>query len=217
MTDLASRVWSTMSPINVNDMTEKKGNLTYLSWASAVEILGKHFPDHDFDTQFEKFDDGTVMVYSQLIIRDGEESYTRRMWLPVMDHRNNAIPNPDARKISDAMMRCLAKNISVATGLGLYVYRGEDIPSAEAEAKKTTINQDQAKLLAEAVEHSGKDLGQLFKAYRVNNLNELTNQQFDDAMARCQAQIAQNAATEQQDDVLEAQNRSALKSVRGGK
>jgi hypothetical protein len=198
MTDLASRVWSTMSPINVNDMTEKKGNLTYLSWASAVEILGKHFPDHDFDTTFDKFDDGTVMVYSQLTIRDGEESYTRRMWLPVMDHRNNAITNPDARKISDAMMRALAKNISVSTGLGLYVYRGEDIPSAEAEAKKHTITEDQAITVAEAIMHSGTDSDKFCNHYGVKDLRDLTGEQFEQAMHMLNKKIAQNAATEQQ-------------------
>ena len=198
MTNLASRVWSTMSPINVNDMTEKKGNLTYLSWASAVEILGKHFPDHDFDTTFDKFDDGTVMVYSQLTIRDGEESYTRRMWLPVMDHRNNAIQNPDSRKISDAMMRCLAKCISVATGLGLYVYRGEDIPTAEADAKKSTISQEHAMMVAEAIMHSGTDSDKFMSHYEIKDLREMTVEQYEQAMHMLNKKIAQNAATEQQ-------------------
>lgn len=200
MTNLASRVWSTMSPINVNDMTEKKGNLTYLSWASAVEILGKHFPDHDFDTTFDKFDDGTVMVYSQLTIRDGEESYTRRMWLPVMDHRNNAIQNPDSRKISDAMMRCLAKCISVSTGLGLYVFRGEDIPTAEAEAKSNPITTEQFELMMEGLAHAGIDVAKFTSYYNehhgVKKLNELPAGLYDHAMGAIKNRIASNAATE---------------------
>ena len=53
------------------------------------------------------------------------------MHLPVMDNKNNAIKNPDARKISDAMMRCLAKCIATF-GIGLYVYGGEDLPAEEA-------------------------------------------------------------------------------------
>lgn len=198
MTDLASRVWSTMSPINVNDMTEKKGNLTYLSWASAVEILGNHFPNHSFDTQFEKFDDGTVMVYSHLTIRDGEESFTRHMWLPVMDHRNNAIPNPDARKISDAMMRALAKCISVSTGLGLYVYRGEDIPTAEAEAKNAVIDSEKFNLMMEGIAHAGIDAKQFAKACKVERLDQLPESKYDFAMGLINQRIAENAATEQQ-------------------
>lgn len=195
---LASKVWNTLSAINVNDMTEKKGNLTYLSWASAVEILGKHFPDHDFDTTFDKFDDGTVMVYSQLTIRDGDESFTRRMWLPAMDHRNNALVNPDSRKISDAMMRCLAKNISVSTGLGLYIYRGEDLPTAEADAQKQTITEDHAMLLAEAIVHSGTDDAKFKAHYKVTDVRELTFAQYEQAMHMLDKKIAHNAATEQQ-------------------
>jgi len=49
-----------------------------------------------------------------------------------MDNKNNAVKNPDARKISDAMMRCLAKCIA-CFGIGLYVYAGEDVPSQDAE------------------------------------------------------------------------------------
>ena len=195
---LPARVWETLSPINVNDMTEKKGNLTYLSWASAVEILGNHFPDHNFDTQLEKFEDGTVMVYSQLTIRDGEESYTRRIWLPVMDHRNNAIQNPDARKISDAMMRCLAKCISISTGLGLYIYRGEDLPKAEVEAQNANISEEQAMLVAEALVHSGADTVKFHKFYGIKDVREIKVAQYDQVMHGLEKKIAQNAATEQQ-------------------
>jgi hypothetical protein len=195
---LSARVWETLSPINVNDMTEKKGNLTYLSWASAVEILGNHFPDHDFDTTFDKFDDGTVMVYSQLTIRDGEESYTRRIWLPVMDHRNNAIQNPDARKISDAMMRCLAKNISVSTGLGLYIYKGQDLPAAEVEAQNSAISKEQLELMMEGISHAGIDAQKFASACKVERLDKLPVAKYDHAMGLINQRIAANAATEQQ-------------------
>lgn len=197
---LPRKVWDTLSVINVNDMTEKKGNLTYLSWASAVEILGKHFPDHDFDTTFDKFDDGSVMVYSQLTIRDGEESFTRRMWLPAMDNRNNALIHPDSRKISDAMMRCLAKNISVSTGLGLYIYRGEDLPQAEVEAQKEAANapitREQFELLMEGIAHAGIDLAKFTSHYKVKMLDQLPSALYEHAMGAIKNRIASNAATE---------------------
>jgi dsRNA-specific ribonuclease len=50
------------------------------------------------------------------------------MQLPVMDNRNQAIKSPDARKISDSQMRCLAKNIA-CFGIGLYIFAGSDLPS----------------------------------------------------------------------------------------
>ena len=52
---------------------------------------------------------------------------TRTCWLPVMNHRNQAIKNPDAFAINTAIVRCLTKCISMH-GLGLYIYGGEDLP-----------------------------------------------------------------------------------------
>ena len=40
-----AKVWQTLSAINVNEHTEKKGNLTYLSWAWAFTVLKNHFPE----------------------------------------------------------------------------------------------------------------------------------------------------------------------------
>jgi hypothetical protein len=47
--------------------------------------------------------------------------------LPVMNHRNQAIQNPDAFAVNTAMQRCLAKAIALH-GIGLYIYAGEDLP-----------------------------------------------------------------------------------------
>ena len=54
------------------------------------------------------------------------------MWLPVMDHRNNAVANPNAFQINTAKMRCLTKGLSMH-GLGAYIYAGEDLPAPEPE------------------------------------------------------------------------------------
>ena len=59
--------------------------------------------------------------------------------MPVMDHRNNAIANPDARKISDTKMRCLTKCLAMF-GLGHYIYAGEDLPEQEPiEVKRNEL------------------------------------------------------------------------------
>jgi hypothetical protein len=67
---------------------------------------------------------------------------TLPMQLPVMDNRNNAIKSPDARKISDSQMRCLAKNIA-GFGVGLYIFAGSDLPS-------DAIDEEPADLMADA-------------------------------------------------------------------
>jgi hypothetical protein len=59
----------------------------------------------------------------------------RTAQLPVMDHRNKAIANPDAFQVNTAMQRCLAKAIALH-GIGLYIYAGEDLPEGATEAPK---------------------------------------------------------------------------------
>ena len=110
--------------INVNEHIEKKGQLSYLSWAWAVDYLLQEDASAWWEFDDPKMFGDTVMVHCKL----HAFGKTIQMHLPVMDNRNQAIKNPDARKISDAMMRCLTKAIACC-GIGLYVYAGEDIPS----------------------------------------------------------------------------------------
>ena len=120
--------------INVNDKTEKKGNLTYLSWAFAWAEFKKVYPEatykvNEFDGAFcsgnEKMG---YMVQTQ--VTAGDRTY--EMWLPVMDMRNNAILQPKMTEVNKTIMRCLTKNLAMF-GLGLYIYAGEDLPETPNE------------------------------------------------------------------------------------
>ena len=121
--------YNELRKINVNEHTEKKGQLTYLSWAWAVDTLLQHDPSAVWEFPEPKYFGETVMVFCN-VTAFGK---TMKMQLPVMDNRNNAISNPDARKISDATMRCLAKCIA-CFGIGLYIYAGEDLPTGEMDS-----------------------------------------------------------------------------------
>ena len=80
-----------------------------------------------------RMDDATAFVGVDATIK----GITRRCLLPVMDHKNKAIPKPNAFDVNKAQMRCLQKAIAMH-GLGLYIYAGEDLPEAdEAPAPKT--------------------------------------------------------------------------------
>lgn len=134
------RAWYLLSKINVNDKTETKGSgkfaLTYLSWAWAWGVLMEHFPESIYEIHQDKIlPDDSVMVSVTLTIKDGDEQFSRFMWLPVMDHLNRAIKNPTATDINKATMRCLAKAIAMC-GLGHYIYAGEDLP-VDDETPKT--------------------------------------------------------------------------------
>jgi hypothetical protein len=120
--------YAKLRKLNVNDKTEKKGNLTYLSWTYCVDELLKADESATWYFPEPKYYGETVMVFCN-VTAFGK---TMKMQLPVMDNRNNAITNPCARKISDATMRCLAK-CCACFGIGLYIYAGQDLPQIDAE------------------------------------------------------------------------------------
>lgn len=150
-------IWEALSKINVNEHTESKMNLTYLSWAWAWKSLKDNYPQAAYSfTQFvtqsgensldyRKYGDGTGSVECTITIGDQRES----MWLPIMDNRNNAIENPNARQVSDAKMRCLVKCISML-GLGLYIYAGEDVPQEATASEPDPKPKAKAKAKAKA-------------------------------------------------------------------
>lgn len=136
---LQRRAWDLLSAINVNDKTETKDTgkyaLTYLSWAWAWGVLMEHFPESVYEIHQDRIlPDESVMVSVTLTIKDGDEQFSRFMWLPVMDHLNKSIKNPTATDINKAIMRCLAKTIAMC-GLGHYIYAGEDLPVSEETPK----------------------------------------------------------------------------------
>jgi hypothetical protein len=116
--------YNELRKINCNEFTERKGSLTYLSWTYCVDILLQHDPMATWDWGDIVYFNESAMV-SCSVTALGK---TMKMQLPVMDNRNQAIKNPDARKISDSQMRCLAKCIATF-GIGLYIYAGSDLPS----------------------------------------------------------------------------------------
>lgn len=132
-------IWETLSKIDVSKHVEKKNGLSYLSWAWAWGVLMEHFPHAEYSfSSPELHQDGTVTVYCDVMIGNCH----RTMWLPVMDYKNAAVKNPDARKISDTKMRTLVKCLAMF-GLGHYIYAGEDInPSTEPESVVQLSNEE---------------------------------------------------------------------------
>jgi hypothetical protein len=128
--------------LNVNEHTEKKNGLTYLSWAWAwAEALkadpAANFTVHTFNrdqfTPMPYMDvNGTGMVWVTVTMFDKPMT----CFLPVMNHRNQPIQNPDAFQVNTAIMRCMTKALALH-GLGLYIYSGDDLPEEDAKAVST--------------------------------------------------------------------------------
>ena len=111
---------------------EQKGQFNYLSWAYAVEELRKLKPDATW--RVIKDNDGFpytatpagAFVEVEVTVDDISLSQIH----PVLDHRNQTIEQPNAFQINTSIQRCLAKAIALH-GLGLYIFRGEDLPEAD--------------------------------------------------------------------------------------
>ena len=109
--------------INVSQHIEKKNGLSYLSWSWALDQLLQLDDSATWEYLEPKRFGESMMVFCK-VTAFGK---SRVAQLPVMDFRNQAIPNPNAYQVNTAMQRCLAKAISLH-GIGLYIYAGEDLP-----------------------------------------------------------------------------------------
>lgn len=139
MAETAKSVFETLNEINVNEQTEKKNGLTYLSWAWAWADLKKVYPDATYrvvkrENGLNYWDDGRTAWVECGVTVNGQEMLET---LPIMDYRNRSIPleNITSMDVNKSIKRCITKAIALH-GLGLYIYAGEDLPSNEAEIVK---------------------------------------------------------------------------------
>jgi len=144
---------------DVNSHTEKKNNLTYLSWAWAWAEALKADSQASFSVQM--FGDkcymeinGTAMVWVTVTMF-GKPMVCQ---LPVMDNFNRPISiegttttnkygkevttKLDSFNVNTAIMRCMTKALSLH-GLGLYIYAGEDLPEEGDKPEKVVISPTQ--------------------------------------------------------------------------
>ena len=126
---MTNLIYSDLRKINVNEHTEKKGQLTYLSWAWAVHYLLEDDPTATWQYHEPQIFAETMMVFCS-VTAFGK---TMTSQLPVLDYKNKAIKNPDAMAVNTAMQRCLAKAIALH-GIGLYIYSSEDLPLVDDDA-----------------------------------------------------------------------------------
>lgn len=182
--------------LNVNDHTDLKNNLTYLSWAWAWQEFLRICPEATYEikkftnpvtgkiTTYLEDEEFGIMVFTSITAR----GVTREMWLPVMDGANKAMKRQPYTyvvgkgdkqyeksveavsmfDINKTIMRCLTKNIAMF-GVGLYIYAGEDLPIELGEPCT-------AKQIEKMKELAINEKNVLIR-YKVDNLEELTYQQ----------------------------------------
>ena len=133
-------IYETLREVNVNEHTEQKGNLTYLSWVWALDQLYLHYPGAEVEVHknpdgWPYWTDGrTCWVDVEVKIPTMSQNYiTRREYAyPIMNYQNKSIPLEKVTSfdvntsIQRAVTRCIAR-----FGLGFYIYAGEDLPPEE--------------------------------------------------------------------------------------
>jgi len=183
---LSKEVWQTLSAIDVSNHIEKKGKLSYLSWAWAYGIMMEHYPDIHYTFEEDKCNEtGTVEIRCNVLLTEKDQSMVRNMWLPVMDHRNKAISNPDKFAINSSKMRCLTKCFAMF-GLGHYIYAGEDLPEAVAKA---TISEDQITNILDLIDHAEVDLPKFMKWLKVDKVDHILASNYDRVIAALEAKL----------------------------
>jgi hypothetical protein len=175
-----------LNSINVNEHTEQKNGLTYLSWAWAWTEVKKVFPDatytiYENNDGWNYFTDGRTGWVKTGVTINGIEHIE---YLPIMDFRNKsiALENITSFDVNKAIQRSLTKAVA-RHGLGLYIYAGEDLPVVEdkkiaPEVAMALLNTLKAK------GYSDEDINKSLAKYKVKTAEELTELQYGEILQK---------------------------------
>ena len=130
-----------LNSVDVSEKIEKKGKLTYLSWAWAWGELKKRHPDatstvYETENGMNYFNDGKTAWVKVGVTVNGIEHIE---YLPVMDMGNQKsmpLERVTSWDVNKAIQRAITKAIA-RHGLGLYIYAGEDLPEDPKKGKKS--------------------------------------------------------------------------------
>ena len=148
---MESNFFTEMYNIDVSAKVKQKNGLNYLSWAAAWAEFKKRFPKASVKIHEEVltykdtsdgvipwktrpwFDDGKTAWVKTSVSIDGSE-YTEM--LPIMDFKNKPVPaeNVTSMDANKSIKRCMTKTLALASGIGLWIFEGEDAPEEIKEA-----------------------------------------------------------------------------------
>ncbi|HCX8286365.1 TPA: DUF1071 domain-containing protein [Staphylococcus aureus] len=194
---------------NVNDHTEQKNGLTYLAWSYAHQELKKidpnytvkvhEFPHPDINTEnyfvpYLATSEG-YFVQVSVTVKDSTETE----WLPVLDFRNKSLAKGSATTfdINKAQKRCFVK-ASALHGLGLYIYNGEELPSASDN--DITELEERINQFVNLSQEKGRDatIDKTMRWLKISNINKLSQKQIAEAHQKLDAGLKQLDSEEKQ-------------------
>jgi len=179
-----------LNAVNVSEHIEKKGHFSYLSWPFAVAQL--RLADPSATWEVKRFD-GLPYLKTEcgffVEVAVTVQAVTLSQIHPVLDSKNRPIELPNAFDVNTSVQRCLVKAIALH-GLGLYVYAGEDLPTADAVTNPqpdviaaNTIGAEQIEKIKTLLTDSGQSQQRVLSFFRVNSLSEIKTVDFPRVIA----------------------------------
>jgi hypothetical protein len=133
-------VFEQLSSLNLASKVEKRGNLSYISWATAWAECKKLFPDmtrtvYESETGMNYFSDGATAWVKVGVTINGQEHID---YLPIMNHMNKSIPLASLTSfdVNKSIQRSMVKALALH-GLALNIYAKEEFMDTPEVAKVT--------------------------------------------------------------------------------
>ena len=164
-----SLMFDALYSADLSEETEKKSNLTYLSWSQAWKVFKQFYPSATYkihtnpNTGLPVFESEMGLMVHTEVEADG---ITYEDWMPIMDYANRAMKSfPYSVQVYDKQTKqYVEKHVEAATtfdvnsaiqrstvkcmarhGLGLYIYNGFDHIDENGEPQQTQHNGYQQK------------------------------------------------------------------------
>jgi hypothetical protein len=169
-------VFKTLNRINVNEQSEDKNGLTYLSWAWAWAEVKKVYPEANYfvyeneDGWHYHHDGKTAWVKTGVTI----EGLEHIEYLPILTHNNKSIPMDSITSfnVNTAIQRSITKACA-RHGLALYIYAGEDLPDIPVW-DNDNLREEYIRVIKESVGESEFDgIKQLWKELTKRQINSI--------------------------------------------
>jgi hypothetical protein len=195
-----------MSKLNFKDKVSKKMGFNYISWADAWDQLKILHPTasrkvYETDAGRPYFDDGKTCWVKVSVTICGDEEIE---YYPILNHKNQSIAVGEVTSldVSNAIQRGMTKAIA-RHGLGLYVYRGEDLPTVDLDTDAALKSSTDAIKSFGQKQLSDKEFAEL-QGRVISELTILFNRKECSSLVSdyCSNQIGKKLSATTKDDVL---------------
>lgn len=167
-------VFDVLAAINLSDKVEKRGNLSYISWATAWSECKKIFPDmtrtvYESENGMIYHTDGSSCWVKVGVTINGLECID---YLPVMNHMNKSIPLASVTSfdVNKSIQRSMVKALALH-GLALNIYSKDEfqdepkavVPKSTAKTILAVGDQNWPKVVNYVVDNIGLKSEDVFK------------------------------------------------------